>query len=224
MSESPVSAPASGYPVWDLVVRAVHWYLLVAVSVMWWSGEQGRMGIHQWVGLSILCVVAVRVAWGFIGSQPARFSAFLAPPPAVWRYLRRGGQHAGHNPLGGWSVLAMLLLLTGQSVSGLFSRDDLLFEGPFSYWAGEISGALTEWHLLNWQLLQALIATHLLAVAWYQWRKRQPLIQAMWWGKAGHKVASTAPQPSWIAVLILMVVAASLWGLIAIAPQAPSYY
>jgi cytochrome b len=179
-----VSAPASGYPVWDLVVRAVHWYLLVAVSVMWWSGEQGRMEIHQWMGLSILCVVAVRVAWGFIGSQPARFSAFLAPPPAVWRYLRRGGQHAGHNPLGGWSVLAMLLLLTGQSVSGLFSRDDLLFEGPFSYWAGEISGALTEWHLLNWQLLQALIATHLLAVAWYQWRKRQPLIQAMWWGRS----------------------------------------
>jgi len=224
VSEFPASAPTSEYPVWDRVVRGVHWYLLVAVSVMWWSGEQGRMEIHQWVGLSILCVVAVRVAWGFIGSQPARFSAFLAPPSAVWRYLRRGGQHAGHNPLGGWSVLAMLLLLTGQSVSGLFSRDDLLFEGPFSYWAGEISGTLTEWHLLNWQLLQVLIATHLLAVAWYQWRKGQPLIQAMWRGKAGYKVALTAPQPSWVAALIMTIVAVGLWGLIAIAPQAPSYY
>jgi cytochrome b len=118
----------------------MHWYLLLAVTVMWWSGEQGRMDIHQWVGSSLLCVVAVRVIWGFIGSEPARFTHFLAPPLVVWRYLRRGGEYAGHNPLGGWSVMAMLFVLLVQSASGLFSRDDLLFEGPFSYWASEISG------------------------------------------------------------------------------------
>jgi hypothetical protein len=73
-------------------------------------------------------------------------------------------------------------------------------------------------------VIQALIAAHLLAVAWYQWRKRQPLIQAMWRGKAGYKVAATPPQPFWIALLMLMIAAMGLWGLIAMAPQAPSYY
>lgn len=224
MRSPPSAVNGADYPVWDAFIRLAHWYLPVAVGVMWWSGEQGRMDIHQWVGLSLLCVVVARVIWGLIGSQAARFAYFVVPPSVAWQYLRRGGQYAGHNPLGGWSVIAMLLLLLLQGVSGLFSRDDVLFEGPFSYWAGERSGAVTEWHLINWQVLQALIAVHLVAVAWYQWRKRQPLIQAMWRGKAGYKMSSTPPQPLWMALLILVMAGASLWGLIALAPQAPSYY
>ena len=118
----------------------------------------------------------------------------------------------------------MWVLLLLQGGSGLFSRDDVLFEGPFAYWAGERSGTLTEWHLINWQLLQALVALHLLAVAWYQWRRRQPLIQAMWRGRAEYKVAAAPPKPMWVALLIMVVLALGLWGLIALAPQAPSYY
>ena len=74
-------------------------------------------------------------------------------------YLRAGGQYAGHNPLGGLLV-TMLLLLLAQAGSGVFSSDDLLFEGPFSYWAGGSSGSLTEWHKTKWLLLQGFIALH----------------------------------------------------------------
>ena len=224
MSASSLTAAVPDYPVWDRFVRTLHWYLPVAIAVMWWSGEQGKMDIHQWVGYSLLCMVTARILWGFIGSEAARFADFIASPATCWRYLRHGGQYAGHNPLGGWSVFAMLALLLSQGVSGLFSRDDLLFEGPFSYWAGERSGALTEWHLINWQMLQVLIGLHLLAVAWYQWRKQHPLIQAMWRGKAGYKIAATPPQRLWVALVILLMLATGLGGLIAIAPQAPSYY
>lgn len=220
----PNSEPDPEYPVWDRFVRSAHWYLPVGIAVMWWSGETGRMDIHQWVGLSLLCVVTVRLLWGFVGSEAARFTHFLAPPPLVWRYVRGGGQYAGHNPLGGWAVLAMLLLLFIQGVSGLFSQDDLLFDGPLSYWAGERSGMLTEWHLINWLVVQALVGVHLLAVAWYQWWRNQPLIQAMWRGKAGHKASATPPQPLWIAMVLMLITALALWGLLAIAPQAPSYY
>jgi len=69
-----------------------------------------------------------------------------------------------------------------------------------------------------------LIAGHLLAVAWYQWRRRQPLIQAMWRGRAGYKAASVPPKPMWVSLLIMVLLALGLWGLIALAPQAPSYY
>ena len=154
---------------------------------MWWSGEQGRTDIHEKVGYSIFCLVATRVIWGFVGSEGARFRSFVVGPNAVLRYLREGGQYAGHNPMGALSVLVLLSLLLVQSVLGMFSRDDLLFEGPFSYWAGSWSGTLTEWHKTNWLLLQGFIALHLTAVLWYQWRKRQPLLQAMWRGQAGYK-------------------------------------
>lgn len=45
--------------------------------------------------------------------------------------MRREPDHAaGHNPLGGWSVLALLACLAVQVVSGLFTSDDILAEGP----------------------------------------------------------------------------------------------
>ena len=118
----------------------------------------------------------------------------------------------------------LLLLLLAQAGSGVFSRDDLLFEGPFSYWAGDLSGTLTEWHKTNWLLLQGFIALHLLAVCWYQWRKKQPLIQAMWRGQAGDKFVASPPKPLWWAALILILLSLALWGLVTIAPEAPSYY
>ena len=51
------------YPVWDRAVRGFHWYLPIAIGVMWWSGEQGRMDIHEKVGYSLLCLVAARIIW-----------------------------------------------------------------------------------------------------------------------------------------------------------------
>ena len=182
------------------------------------------MDIHEKVGYSLLCLVATRTIWGCAGSEAARFRAFLFAPRTVLNYLTAGGQYAGHNPLGGLSVTVLLLLLLAQAGSGVFSRDDLLFEGPFSYWAGDLSGTLTEWHKTNWLLLQGLVALHLVAVCWYQWRKKQPLIQAMWRGQAGYKFATSPPKPLWWAVLIAVLLSLALWGLVTIAPEAPSYY
>ena len=105
------------YPVWDRAVRSFHWYLPIAIAVMWWSGEQGRMDIHEKVGYSLLCLVATRIIWGFIGSEAARFRAFLFSPRTVLNYLRAGGQYAGHNPLGGADSDAIV-------VSPLVSRDN----------------------------------------------------------------------------------------------------
>ena len=212
------------YPIWDASVRIIHWYLVLAVGVMWWSGEQGEMTLHQWVGCSILCLVLTRVLWGWFGSQPARFNTFVAGPRAIMSYLRSGGRYAGHNPLGALSVLALLTLLLTQAASGLFSQDDILFEAPFAYWAGDWSGTLTEWHALNWMLLQGLIALHLLAVIWYQWHKKQPLIQAMVRGRSGYKASETRPKPLWLAAVIAMTIGLTLLWLISIAPEAPSYY
>ena len=51
------------YPVWDLVVRTIHWYFPLAIGTMWWSGEQGRMDIHEWVGYSMVVAVLTRIVW-----------------------------------------------------------------------------------------------------------------------------------------------------------------
>jgi cytochrome b len=58
-------------------------------------------------------LILFRLAWGVIGNH-SRFVQFVRGPRAVLAYARApiGGSYSrvlGHNPLGGWSVLAMLV-------------------------------------------------------------------------------------------------------------------
>ncbi len=87
--------------------------------------------VHEWSGYTIIVLVVSRIVWGFIGSRHARFSDFLVGPARLREYLKgRPAASAGHNPLGGWSVLLLLTLLLLQAGSGLFNSDDVLFQGP----------------------------------------------------------------------------------------------
>src|SRR5205807_620301 len=107
-------------PLWDLPVRLGHWGLVLLVVFSWFTGTYGALTWHRWSGYAILVLVLFRIYWGFVGSSAARFAHFLCGPRAVWAYsktllTRLKSQTAGHTPLGGWSILAMLLLLLVQS-------------------------------------------------------------------------------------------------------------
>lgn len=213
------------YPVWDYPVRLIHWYFPVAILFMWWSGEQGHMVWHSWIGYSLIVAVVTRILWGFAGSFHARFSSFLKGPGAVLGYLRgRPFDGPGHNPLGGWSSLLLLVLVLVQGTTGLFSADDLAFEGPFAYWVGDASPTFGELHEINWTLLSVVILIHIAAIAFYVFRKRQPLIRAMWFGQAEGKMSAHPPRPALVAFGIALTLAGLLYLLISMAPVAPSYY
>jgi cytochrome b len=212
------------YVVWDWPVRLIHWSLVLGIATMWWTGEEGLMEIHSKVGYGLLVLVSTRLVWGFIGSYHARFSSFLGGFGRITAYLRDPEPAVGHNPLGGWSTLVLLLLVLVQALTGLCASDDIIFDGPLAYWAGEYSAPLTEWHEINWGLLQGFIALHLAAIVFYQWKKQQPLVQAMLRGKAPGKVSEHPPKPLWWAVLIAALAGLALYAVVTFAPEAPSYY
>jgi cytochrome b len=127
--------------------------------------------------------------------------------------------------LGALSTLALLLLVLAQGISGLFSVDDVSFDGPLAYaFDGRFIDLATEWHDTNWSILQLLIFMHLVAISWYQWRKRQPMVQTMWRGQSADRVSEHAPVHLGRAVGIAGFVAVCLWLAITWAPEAPSYY
>src|SRR5262249_17349458 len=125
-------------PIWDLPVRLGHWLLVPLVAVSWFTGKFGALTWHRWSGYAILFLVLFRVYWGFAGSNTARFSHFLRGPRAVWGHSktlleRLASKTAGHTPLGGWSIMAMLLAMLIQGALGLFSVDvDGIESGPLS--------------------------------------------------------------------------------------------
>ncbi len=212
-------------PVWDAPTRLIHWALPAGVGLMWWSGETGRMQIHSYVAYVLITLVVTRLIWGLVGSYHSRFSNFVVGPRKIARYVSQGGDVVGHNPLGALSTVALLLVLLAQGVSGLFSVDDVAFDGPLAYaFDGAFIDVASEWHETNWGILQGLVVLHLAAIAWYQWRKKRPIIQTMWQGSFVGRVGKEAPVPFTRAVFIAVITAIVLSALVGLAPDAPSYY
>ncbi len=175
--------------VWDLPTRLFHWVLVLAVLGLVISGSVGGswMTWHLRLGYLVLGLLLFRLAWGLLGGHWSRFSAFMYSPASTWAYLRGQGHPAhqvGHNPLGALSVFAMLLVLTFQVGSGLFSDDEIAFFGPFSAMvSAEAAQLATRYHTQvgKWLLL-GLVLLHVAAVAYHQLVKREALLSAMWHG------------------------------------------
>jgi cytochrome b len=216
---------AGSIRVWDLPTRLFHWLLLALVVSSFVTGKLGGnwMLYHEWSGEVILTLLLFRVGWGIIGSTPSRFRAFLAGPGTVMRYartlLRRDApHHIGHNPLGGWSVMAMLLALFIQAGTGLFANDDIATTGPLYAWVSKAaSDRLTAVHHLNQNVIIVLVAIHVAAVLFHLLYKRDDLITPMvtgikqWKGDPG---AGTSQQPLWLAALMAAIAAGAVYFLV----------
>jgi len=220
------STPTGRHPLWDVPTRAFHWLIVCLVPLCWWSAEEGHYNLHQWSGYAVLVLVASRVAWGFVGSRHSRFRDFLVGPGAVLAYLRgqrTGG--AGHNPLGGWSVVVLLLLLIAQATSGLFNSDDVLFSGPLYYWAGsDLRAVMGVTHEVAFNALLGFIALHIAAVLYHQWRRKENLVQAMVRGSAAGREGSAAPVPWWQAAVIAIALGLAFWWGLEQAPRPTPWY
>ena len=177
--------------VWDLWVRLSHWLFVALVVVLWWSAGAHRWAVHILAGEAMLGLLGLRVAWGFLGTTTARFRHFLKPPAEVLAYARslpcrRGHIVVGHNPMGGWSIIAMLALLIGMVVSGLFAQNiDGYGSGPLSIFVSyRVAELAATCHQALFPLLIFLVGLHLSAIAFYTFYKRQNLLRAMLTGYA----------------------------------------
>jgi cytochrome b len=173
--------------VWDLPVRLFHWalVLLVISQIVTVSIGGNAMEYHMLGGYAILTLVLFRIAWGLFGSRHARFANFVRGPTAVFAYARelfgtQHRQHLGHNPLGAWSVVLMVLSLGTQAVSGLFADDEVMTTGPLEkHVSDDVASLMTEIHEVNAFVLGLLIAVHVAAIFYYLIARRENLIRPM---------------------------------------------
>jgi cytochrome b len=174
--------------VWDLPTRIFHWLLATCVIGSIVSGRIGGNALvwHLRLGFVVFTLLAFRILWGLVGGRWSRFSSFVYAPTAIARYLRgerRADEHVdvGHNPLGAFSVFALLALLAVQVGTGLFADDEIATTGPLNKFVATATGlALTKWHKLfgQWSII-ALIVLHVAAVAYYLVVKKQNLVRPM---------------------------------------------
>jgi cytochrome b len=174
-------------PVWDVFVRVFHWSLVTLFVISVATGKAGGSWIkwHMYSGYAILTLVIFRIVWGFVGGEYARFVAFVASPVAAFRYgvalMKRGANHViSHNPLGGWMVVVLLVLLALQAGLGLIGDDEIATTGPLSrYVALETALSAMSWHRRIGDLLLILVGIHIVAVLFHVFVKKEGLIRAM---------------------------------------------
>ena len=159
---------------WDGPTRLFKWSLVVLVVDVWLSNAIGGSwpAWHKWNGYLALILILFRVMWGFVGGSTARFTNFVALPGRALAYVRAAAEgepqkFLGHNPLGGWMVVALIGLVGLQCVSGLFSADEdrLVIDGPLVKLVADSTVSFAaRWHHRLFDALQILVALHVVAM------------------------------------------------------------
>ena len=179
--------PAPTIRVWDRAVRVLHWALVGSVALAAIS-TVALFGAHRPAGYVALAVVALRLLWGGIGSRYARLAQFVRAPGATLRYARALAQHReprylGHNPLGGWMVVALMGCIAGLALTGWLYTTD-------AFWGDETVERVHR--ALAWALL-GLVVAHVGGVLFTSLRQRENLVVAMLDGRkrapAEHDIA-----------------------------------
>jgi len=172
-----VKKSAQRIPVWDPLVRFLHWSLVLGFFAAYFTREIAGSW-HENLGYFVLAVVAVRTLWGFLSSGYARFGQFVRSPGHTLRYaldLVRGTQsrYIGHNPLGGWMSIALLFFVLATCLSGWLYTTDRFWGVE---WVEELHEVLT-------YVTLSLVALHLCGVIYTSIHDRENLVAAMVHGK-----------------------------------------
>ena len=140
--------------------------------------------MRSYIALALVCL---RVWRGFVGPHNERFGSFLAGPRGTLDYAGRivAGREPrflGHNPLGGWMTVTLIVTILAVCITGwLFTTD--------RYWGYEWVIVL---HATLSNLLIALVAVHVAGVVFTSVRQGENLAGSMLHGR---KPATTRRHP-----------------------------
>lgn len=177
-TETGGEMPPETVRIWDPLVRIFHWSLVGLFAFAFITGDEWDAA-HETAGYIIAGLVAVRVAWGFVGPRHARFSDFVRRPATVLAFLRdslflKADRHLGHNPAGGAMVIALLAAIAVISATGYMMTSD-------AYWGVDW---VEEVHEAAVFATLGLIVLHVAGVVLASVEHRENLVASMF---TGHK-------------------------------------
>lgn len=163
--------------VWDPFVRVFHWGTALLFLANFAIFEDDGAA-HRYAGYLLFALVLLRLVWGLVGSEHARFSAFwpsLSEIKAHLKALVTGApeEHLSHNPLGAVMVYNLLASLVLISVTGIMMRSDAFWGVD---WVEELHEILANYTLL-------CVGLHVAGVLFETRRSKVNLIKAMVTGR-----------------------------------------
>lgn len=159
--------------VWDPFVRLFHWSLVLTFGANALVIDDDSK-LHQWVGYAVVALIVLRLLWGWIGTEYARFSSF---PPSVSGALGQIREtlsgirhiHVGHTPLGALMIYNLMALMLVIGLSGWLMTTDAFWGVE---WPEELHEAAVLWAEIS-------VVLHIAAVVFESWRTSVNLPRAM---------------------------------------------
>jgi cytochrome b len=159
--------------VWDPFVRIFHWAVVALFTLAYLTGDEW-MSVHKLAGYTIAALLALRIVWGIVGSENARFRSFVHAPGTVLAYLKdtlafRARRYLGHNPAGGAMIIVLILALIVIVTTGYLMTTD-------AYWGVEW---MEDLHKTAVYGMLGLVALHVAGVVFASFEHRENLIRSM---------------------------------------------
>ena len=184
--------------VWDPLVRLIHWTMAIAVFFDWFTDEP--LWVHSWVGYAAAALVIVRLVWGFVGPDYARFGSFVRGPRMVFDYLAglvrfSSRRYVGHSPAGGAMIVALLIMIFATAGTGMANLAAERGEGPLSGVIAKVERPprapgqrrppllIKEVHEILANITLLLVVLHVAGVALASFTHRENLVLAMITGR-----------------------------------------
>lgn len=181
--------------VWDPIVRIIHWLLAATVLIDWMFDEP--LWMHTWLGYTAAMLVVVRVLWGFVGPEHARFVNFVRGPRIVIGYLAglirfSSRRYLGHSPAGGAMIIALLVMIVVTAGTGMANLAAEQGEGPLASVIAKVEPQpgqrhpqlfIREVHETAANITLALVVLHVCGVLLASFAHRENLVLAMITGR-----------------------------------------
>ena len=200
---SPVRTRYILLPVWDRLLRALHWWMVLALLIQFITGasfiiwgkemSDALMGeidvVHFCGGYAFAAGLALRIVWLFVGPPTAHWRDLLPLKPEqsrIWhdtlRWYLDGfrhpiSPHRGHNAFAGPAYIAFFCLASAQIALGItlsLMADSKAMKSP-----------LMTIHKVGFFLLLTFAVIHIAAVVAHEITERRGLISAMVHGHKG---------------------------------------
>jgi cytochrome b len=190
--------------VWDAPTRVFHWLMAFCFAVAYATSEgHGVAGIHVTLGYTMVGLVVFRLVWGVMGTRYARFTGFVRGPETVVNYATemlspKAENPVGHNPLGGVSIVLMLLTTMAIAYTG------------WIYLNGG-SHSLKELHEGAAGFMAAIVGLHVAGVVFASMMQGENLTAAMFNGRKRGRSEQGIAWSWWPVALVLLCCVLGFW-------------
>ena len=180
--------------VWDPLIRTGHWLLATVVIIAWFVDEP--VWLHAWLGYIAIALILVRIVWGFVGPDYARFASFVHGPRVTFSYFAdlirfSSKRYLGHSPAGAVMIVALLVMVTVTAVTGMASLAATRGEGPLAGIITKVERAneedqelfIEEVHETAANVTMVLVLLHIAGIALASVAHRENLVAAMITGR-----------------------------------------